>query len=561
MTTLLDVQTMETYVSGVTARAGVSVVWDKPKTTPRTNGKTIWLPKLTSSTTQDEIVALRYYLKHEVSHVQHSDFKFLNEKNPQGALALINNLLEDNRIDYLNDSVYAGDVVTSNAYWTQYDKRIAATEGEAEDQQRSVIAAFLLDALARDWFSTSHLVVSTLRSKCDDGNIQQLETLLDNGCLSELMALRTSEQPAEDTWTLALKVFAILFPDVDPESQCASKAPSEAQEGKPEDGEGEGGPSASERVVDVSKVPTAVEHEHTESRSGSHLEHEVTEGDYLIPMPKEYIINNFPLKGEFARFDGSDSGFSKREVNRAITNNAKPLANKLRIKLQTQSKGRYEYGQKRGKLHNGSLHKLLTDNVAASERIFRTHKVSDVTDTAVSLLVDCSGSMYMRKFELACVAAGALAEALKPLHIAYNVMGFTNHYSGDNPIIWNFSKFGENVPLPTLVDRFSTAANCLWENTDGDALVYAYHVLAQRKEHRKVLLVMSDGGPSGRGFAGDIVAYTHKVAKFIDTKCDLYGIGIMDSNVKKYYRNNVVVNDPDELASSVLSIIQRSIGV
>ena len=373
--------------------------------------------------------------------------------------------------------------------------------------------------------------------------------------------MRTSEQPAEDTWNLAVKVFSILFPDVDPESQCASEAPNEAVGSESGEGEGEGSGGSAATVVDVSMVPTAVEHEHTESRSGSHLEHEVTEGDYLIPMPKEYIVNNFPLKGEFSRYTGGMSGFSKRKVNDAITSNAKPLANKLRIKLQTQSKGRYEYGQKRGKLHNGSLHKLMTDNTAASERIFRTHKVSDVTDTAVSLLVDCSGSMFMRKFELACVAAGALAEALKPLHIAYNVLGFTNHYHGDNPIIWNFSKFGENVPLPTLVERFDTASNCLWENTDGDALVYAYHMLAQRKEHRKVLLVMSDGGPSGRGFAGDIIAYTHKVAKLIDSKCDLYGIGIMDSNVKKYYRNNVVVNDPDELAHNVLSIIQRSIGV
>jgi hypothetical protein len=41
----------------------------------------------------------------------------------------------------------------------------------------------------------------------------------------------------------------------------------------------------------------------------------------------------------------------------------------------------------------------------------------------------------------------------------------------------------------------------------------------------------------------------------------LYGVGIMDDNVKYYYKNHVVVRKPEELAQCVLSIVQRSIGV
>jgi cobaltochelatase CobT len=253
----------------------------------------------------------------------------------------------------------------------------------------------------------------------------------------------------------------------------------------------------------------------------------------------------------------------KADVTNNIETHARPMANKLRIKLQTQSKGRYEYGHKRGKLHNGSLHRVLHGDVPSAERVFRQHKVSDVLDTAVTLLVDCSGSMSGKKFELACSTAGAMGEALKPLHIPYNILGFTNHCGNDDPIIWNFTEFNERVPVSELVNRFFIASNCLWENTDGDALAYAYHHLLQRREHRKVLLVMSDGSPSGRDFAGDIISYTHKVANTIQEqrKVDLYGVGIMDNNVKHYYKNHVVVRKPEELAQCVLSIVQRSIGV
>jgi cobalamin biosynthesis protein CobT len=168
--------------------------------------------------------------------------------------------------------------------------------------------------------------------------------------------------------------------------------------------------------------------------------------------------------------------------------------------------------------------------------------------------------MSGNKFEMACSGAGAMAEALKPLNIAFNVLGFTNVEGNDEPMIWVFNDFGERVSTPELVSRFKTASGCLWENTDGDALAYAAYVLSLRREKRKVLLVLSDGSPAGRDSHGDITAYTARVVKDIESSgVDVYGIGILDDNVRHFYKKHEVVNNIDNLSSTILSVLDRSI--
>jgi cobalamin biosynthesis protein CobT len=231
-------------------------------------------------------------------------------------------------------------------------------------------------------------------------------------------------------------------------------------------------------------------------------------GSYTIPKSDEYYVLRFPQLHHSLR--GYGTGMLRKEgVSGYITSNAKPLANKLRMSLQTRSRDRYEYGQRRGKLHNGSLHRLMHEDKA---KVFRKRVVSDTLDTAVCLLVDCSGSMSGYKFDMACCGAGALAEALKPLNIPFTTLGFTNHADKkDAPMIWVFNDFGERVNSTELVNRFAIASGVLWENTDGDAIVYAHAQLAKRKEKRKVLIVLSDGMPAGRTWAGDAQSYTKDV--------------------------------------------------
>lgn len=563
---LLDVQQFEAYVAACASNGGVNVQWDKPDATPRTNGKTIYLPAITSKTSEEWLTRMRYFVKHETSHVVYSDFTFLNKVKPGGLLALINNLIEDHRIDYRNDMEYAGDRVISNDFWYLYaddiKKHVDSTDSELREQQLLTLPLFVWDASLRDWITSSSEAQAQMSTAIDDDARTRLTKLSKYN--KELIAVRETGDAAQ-VMDLAERILRDLY-DQDPEEY---KGKGEGDEGTGNGkgdgkGDGEGKPIDDDvdRLINVDKLMKAMGHEHKPNRTGIHMDGQpIAKGAYAIPNANEYVVVNFdkPLPYSITEYLGIGY-MHKHEVSNYITSNAKPMANKLRLKLQTRSRDRYEYGKTKGKLHNGSLHRIVSGDDKYASKVFRKRVVSDTTDTAVCLLVDCSGSMSGRKFDMACAGAGAFAEALKPLNIAYSIYGFTNTVEEDHPILWLFSEFGEKTPQQELITRFDKVSGGLWQNSDGDAIAYATSKLMGRKEHRKVLVVLSDGSPAGRDHAGNIDWYTKSTIETAEQMgVDVYGIGIMDSNVTRFYKKNVVVNDLNALSPTILSIIDRSI--
>jgi hypothetical protein len=571
---LLDVQQFETYVSACAKNCGVSVTWDKANSVPRTDGKRMWLPAISSKTSAEWLTRMRYFVKHETSHVVHSDFELLQKERPQGLLALINNLVEDHRVDYLNDMEYQGDAVISNDFWMHYcedvRKNTESTDKELTDQQMLTLPLFVWDAMNRGWISSSDEFVHTLMPHIDEVGSERLLALLKYS--EELIRVR-SEGSGEDVMELSKRILKDVFgEDAEPYITDGSKSGEKKSEGDAvgeAEGEGDKGEgeedgdksSKKDAIINVDKLMEKMMHKHEVSRTGTHMNIEFGGSSYEIPYSSEYRVCYFdrPLPVDVSAGIGS-SDFASRKVSDIITNNARPLANKLRIKLQTRSRDRYEYGKRKGNLHNGSLHRVLSGDDNNASRIFRKRVVSDTLDTAVCLLVDCSGSMSGSKFEMACATAGSMAEALKPLNISYSVYGFTNTYAEEHPVIWMFTEYGERVSQQELVKRFAKVSGGLLQNSDGDAIAYASARLLQRKEHRKVLLVLSDGSPCGRDHKGDIRTYTKNVIRDAELRgVDVYGVGIMDMNVRKFYKKNVVVENLSDLSKTILSILDRSI--
>jgi hypothetical protein len=562
----LDVQQFDTYVAACARQSGVTVHWDKPDSTPRTNGRQMWLPAITSITSEEWMARIRYFVKHETSHVVYSDFTYLNKVKPVGLLALINNLLEDHRIDYRNDEEYAGDTIISNNFWYLYaddiSKRVTSTDKELQEQQLLTLPLFVWDASLRNWIHSADDAKQQMVKLLDKAGEERLAKL--DKYVDEMLQVRDRGDAAA-VMSLSERILQDLY-EQDPEQyKGKDDDDSEGSVSGGKSASGEGGEAVSDdvdRIITVKKLMESIGHEHKPSRTGIHLlPDKMGAGYYTIPAPSEYVICDFnkSLPPIVAKHIGSGY-FEKNKVYDYITNNARTMANKLRIKLQTRSRDRYEYGKKKGKLHNGSLHRIVSSDDRASERVFRQRVVSDTTDTAVCLLVDCSGSMSGIKFDMACAGAGTLAEALKPLNIAYSIYGFTNTVDEEHPIVWLFTEFNERVVKSELVNRFDKVSGGLWQNSDGDAIAYATARLAQRKEHRKVLLVLSDGSPAGRDHAGDITNYTKQTIDHAEKMgIDVYGIGICDSNVTRFYKKNVVVNELENLSPTILSIIDRSI--
>lgn len=584
----LDISNFETYVAGCASRGDVRVVWDKSTGTPRTDGNTIFIPRPDAGWSDSYMKTLRYSVKHETSHIVYTDFDYINKYQPQGLLAFVTNLLEDARIDYLNDKEYRGDRTISEEWALSLAKTITKNSTDAEYREGMAMVAplFVWDAAdVRDWIGNAHVISKAAAVCLDEVGEQRVAKLAKY--TDEAKALRTVINPAEACFDLAKRIVKEVF-DEDPNTmhdpsgsggkKPGKKKPGEGEgepgkatgdgDGEPVDGEGKGKSkdSLEDRIIAVEKLMAAMNHEHSLSRTGIHFEMpEITErGSWQIATNNDYQIGDFK-RNKFAScltVDKQDHRyFKKSDVNEAIDQVARPLANKLRIKLQTRAKDRYEYGTKKGKLHNGSLFRVLSGDDKQAERVFKRRVVSDTLDTAVELVVDCSGSMSGEKFETACQAAGAVSLALKPLHIPHTVIGFTNnvHGGGGAPIIWKFVSWGENIPQRELVDRFSCASHNLQDNSDGDAIAWAYRDIQQRTEKRKVIIVLSDGSPSGRSWAGDVAWYTRKVVSEIDADkhVEIYGIGIMDQNVKRFYKHNAVINNAKELPNALLTILDR----
>lgn len=233
-------------------------------------------------------------------------------------------------------------------------------------------------------------------------------------------------------------------------------------------------------------------------------------------------------------------------------------------------------GFRAGRLNGPSLHRI----VQGDDRLFNRKQEHKSKETAVTLLVDNSGSMSGAKIETAMVAAYALAQTLERVGIPCELMGFT---TGDhrgagsrkaveetNRQIWKemqngityhrtvpivmpiYKEFDEriNSEVKKRIAYMANAQNGMVTNVDGESLEYAAVRLMRRREKRKVMLVLSDGQPAGaRNAAGHLKQTTEKLEKI---GIDLVGIGIMDQAVRRFYKNHIVLNRVEDLPTEVM---------
>jgi cobalamin biosynthesis protein CobT len=112
-----------------------------------------------------------------------------------------------------------------------------------------------------------------------------------------------------------------------------------------------------------------------------------------------------------------------------------------------------------------------------------------------------------------------------------------------------------------LTRRFNKAAEYgMSSNGDGEAILWAFDRIIQRKEKRKLIVVFSDGSPA-YGQRGDDMYYAKKVVHDIekDSPVDIVGIGIMDRNVELIYKEHQVIKKAHELEGVLLALIENKL--
>lgn len=234
-------------------------------------------------------------------------------------------------------------------------------------------------------------------------------------------------------------------------------------------------------------------------------------------------------------------------------------------------------GHRTGKLHAPSLFRVP----GGDPRVFTQKQEHVSKDTAVSVVIDNSGSMGGPKMKLAMTAGYALCSTLDRVKIAHEVIGFTTggyygmpqslrdamaqdakkariNWDRVIPIVMPIYKTFDERLTATVKGRFAFMRNAqagLNGNIDGESLEYAAERLLKRTEKRKVMLVLSDGQPAGGAKSGPHLSGVVQSLGKLGIEC--IGIGIMDSSVTKYYPKSTVLHKAEDLPGQVMTEIKK----
>lgn len=614
---LLNQYEIEKYINIAAERGRLRVIWEDEEK-PRTDGKTVWLPRIHSKTTAEQARRLMWFVTHEAEHNIYTDFSLMKEKNldvTKSELAGLFNQLEDDNIDYLNSQQFQGDKELCSEQVSQMLPELLekAKEAKAKGRDKEIgqdkwdhimaMMAFESDYRSDYCYGTSHLVdgFKDLINNKKDGMV---EKLLSGPYKEKLRELRkdTSLGRSRKTYELAKQIFEeVLNGDAKAEEERLKELAEQAGDGEEGDGEGsKNGKGKRAGVPDGGKKGSG-----KSGDAGSEYNKDMIEVDYSewSSDPAEFIEHNDVGGGEKISYSERDlqrtgtyvpcplrdtavidyergtSNYSKirpqdnrggeghfgrsydEKYARLATTVSDGFANRVRMLLQIRSKGKTQYGTKRGVIHPANLYRTtIKDAPGYNERVFKKHIVSDVLNTCVQILVDCSGSMMGEKYAHAIVSAIHLSEVLgNTLHMPVEILGFSE-MEGKN-VIFMFRSFDTKVlSKDKLLKRMMHAGMYANQNADGDAVLFGYHRIISRREKRKVMIVLSDGSPAGDR-PGDLPAFTKEVVEAIEKgkRVEIIGIGIQDTNVTKFYTSNEVIREPEEIEPALLKLIQRRI--
>jgi cobalamin biosynthesis protein CobT len=216
----------------------------------------------------------------------------------------------------------------------------------------------------------------------------------------------------------------------------------------------------------------------------------------------------------------------------------------------------WDPGQSRGNIDPKRLATVLT----GSRNFYRRRSALEMIDTAVTLLIDMSGSMCNEKAVEAMKAAYVFAESLTKVGVPIEVLGFVSDRAGlKKPMsrsgvidIIVYKKFVDSMQSGMWKVGLVTNATMLaggHQNADGDSLLHAWRRLRTRPEPRKVLIVFSDGMPCTHGTGDENYHLKRVVHMLIAQGCETFGVGIMTDSVKRFYPEHIVISKAEDLAT------------
>jgi cobalamin biosynthesis protein CobT len=211
--------------------------------------------------------------------------------------------------------------------------------------------------------------------------------------------------------------------------------------------------------------------------------------------------------------------------------------------------------------------KAFTRYACGDANIFSKREVREAERSAVSVMIDCSGSMsYHGEIQLACQVAIQLCKILDKANAEFAVTGFygTDYVEDgeatgasralsvrvERAALIPFKKWGES--LGKASSKLGGIAQCGAGSTpDYSAVSLAIEELSTRKEQRRVLFLLTDAN----GYNQDHMKYLQKLAD--KQNITLIAIGIGHTEVAECFTNAENVRNIQDLTSKSLNKVLK----
>ena len=552
-----------------------------------TDGNTITLPQLPESEmiTQHEADVIRGFADHESGHIRHTNMdtgkKFLNTASP--FTAGLYQVLEDTRLEDKVSKEYSGARKNLNALNTQISEDMFEQVQKATPEQLSDIPTMAQFGIVSEANRVNAI------PKAEESLAVLPEELQKNleGWVKASKDCKTSTAVER----LAKHITEIFGQDPnltqEPEEIPDMNREGDQEKGEGQEGEGQEG-EGQEGEVQEGEVQEG------EGQEGEGQEGEVQEGEgqakggkgasnitidenNLFTTSREEAISN--LKLEYG--DGKQNViYTSRDVKHVqagtrggtigqydkVKRKVNPVINVLRNKLLRYLKSLENRDWDSGRIEGRLDVRRLVSAYTGERNVYRQRAECAEPDTAISILVDLSGSMDSR-IHAARNCAVSLCEALEVTPFAYNITGFTTGddirdkgegvWATERLVSVTFKDWNKKLyeSRTALADMVHFVGN---NNNDSASIQLAADDLASRPEKRKILFVLSDGSP-----AYDLSSYPTKIDEHLkktvkqveDSGIEVVGIGIETDCVKNFYTDNFVVNNPSDLAGRALDKI------
>jgi cobalamin biosynthesis protein CobT len=540
-----------------------------------TDGKTIHLPALPSEVPDTLLAMARGYLDHEAAHVRETDFSALELARLTPLEMHVWNTLEDWRVEHKLAAIFPGcrqnfDWLIGHIFGSKDRDEPAAPAMNILNWLLLEVRSWDVQVLSRQRDSLARQVdrdFPGIRAKIDD-----VLKLVRTKCDSTLAAIDFAREIVRVLDQYANHIGQPEASDqAGPEAQNAPSGPCESGEAKSEEVRSydenpskNGGKSSHQTDMESGSVQSyspPAEHSHSpEGATDQGADDQARDELHrLLDAGEEELPQNLGNILASALNDTSQaSSYSGISVAVQTSKHAAPLSaddvlesrqasmalrTRLSGLLQTIILSRASSGR-RGRLDTGHLHRLAVSD----PRVFRTKSERVGIDTAVHILLDCSGSM-VRRIHLACQACYAVASALEASRINVAVTAFpgaqlpNGSYTTVSPII----RHGQKVH--TTLDLGPAGGTPM-----GESLWWVMQDMLSLTEKRKLILIITDGDPDSADCA------TQAIKQGMLAGFEIYGLGITSPSIMSLLPGrSVVVNAVADLAPAMFALLQHGI--